>query len=236
MDQAIKFFLTRGWLFLAMGAIAGCTVSPATAPSSRGAAQDDLLRLHQSQANLVRQVEHLQNTLMLLEARFRDQQQVIEQLRQGQLAKKVTPHGERAESAPELAVPEGETAPVVTSLNPTETYLQAFSDYAAGRYSQCIEGFQTFLQYFPANEYAANAQFWLGECYYSQERYGLAVIEFKKVVEEYPQGSKAPEALWKAALAYEQLGQEDQAQDALNLLMERYKDSSAAKKARDRNR
>jgi len=236
MTQTVKFFTQRCWLFLAMGVFAGCTVTPASAPSGRDAMRDDLLRVQQSQQGLARQIEQLQNNMMLLEARFRDQQQIIEQLRRGEMAKKVTSPGERAEPGVEPTMPASGTVPAATTLNPTETYLQAFSDYAAGRYSQCIEGFQTFLQYFPANEYAGNAQYWLGECYYSQQRYSLAAIEFNKVVEEYPRGGKTPEALLKMALALEQMGQEDRAREALAILQERYKDSPAAKKARERTR
>ena len=236
MGRTVKIFTKRGLLLIAIGVFGGCTVTSAPPSASKDGMRDEMIRLQQSQQYLSRQVEQLQNTMMLLEARFRDQQQVIEQLRQGQLAKKVTSPGERAETGAETTVPPIGTAAVPTTLNPTETYLQAFSDYASGRYPQCIEGFQTFLQYFPGNEYAANAQYWLGECYYSQQRYSLAVIEFKKVVDEYPQGAKTPDALWKMALAFEQLGQEDQSREALDLLMERYKDSSAAKKARERTR
>ena len=64
--------------------------------------------------------------------------------------------------------------------SPTELYLKAFADYAAGRYQPAIEGFSAFVDSYPGNDYAGNAQYWLGECYYALQDYQQAVREFEK--------------------------------------------------------
>ena len=61
--------------------------------------------------------------------------------------------------------------------SPTEVYLQAFGDYASGRYQIATHGFETFLQRFPNNSYASNAQFWLSDCHFNQQQYALAIQE-----------------------------------------------------------
>jgi tol-pal system protein YbgF len=127
----------------------------------------------------------------------------------------------------------GESAIIPGS--PTEIYLQAFADYASGRFERAIDGFQTFLRHYPHNDYAGNAQYWLGECYYSRQEYALAVAAFRKTVESYPQGGKTPDALLKMATALQQMNEAGQAQEALRLLRSRYPDSPAARKSLESN-
>ncbi len=116
---------------------------------------------------------------------------------------------------------------------PTEIYLKAFSDYASGRFQEAISGFDSFLRLYPDSDFAGNAQYWLGECFYSLQQYPRAVEAFDKAVKNYPQGHKTPEALLKMAAAQQQMNQQKQAAEALRLLQERYPDSPAAKKARE---
>lgn len=225
----MRAFLTLIPLAMLGLATAGCAV-PApgvdTAPI-----ESKLNRLDGEQQELSQRLERLQDNLTLLEARLQDQQRLIEEMRQGEAAQKVTPAGEKAATLPPAGTlpPPAESA--ATASSPTETYLQAFADYASGRYDQAILGFETFIRQFPNNDYAANAQYWLGECYYSRQDYARAVTEFRKMVETYPQGTRAPDALLKIATALEQMNEPGQAERALQLLRSRYPDSPAAKKS-----
>lgn len=190
-----------------------------------------LSRLDSDQQDLAQRLERLQDNLTLLEARLLDQQKAIELLRLGAAAQKVTPSGEIATSAPTStgsAAPAGSVSP---PGSPTELYLQAFADYASGRFTQAIDGFKAFLRNYPTNDYAGNAQYWLGECYFSRQEYGLAVSNFRKTVEAYPQGGKTPDALLKLATALQQMNEPEQAQEALRQLRSRYPDSRAARKS-----
>jgi tol-pal system protein YbgF len=205
----------------------GCAVNPSS-PGGAGF-ESELARLRQDQRDLARQLERTQDNLLLMEARFQDQQKYLEQLRDAAGTGKVTEDGEMTAS--------GENGDVLTSLapgagSPTDIYLKAFADYAAGRYPQSILGFESFLKTYPNSEYAGNAQFWLGECYYSLQRYPRAIEEFRKVVDLYPQGGKAPEALLKTAAAQLELRQMEQARETLQVLRRLYPDSDAAKKSR----
>ena len=109
--------------------------------------------------------------------------------------------------------------------------MQAFADYASGRFAQAIDGFKAFLRHYPNNDYAGNAQYWLGECYFARQEYGLAVSSFRKTVEAYPQGGKSPDALLKMSTALQLMNEPDQAQAALRLLRSRYPDSRAARQS-----
>ena len=117
--------------------------------------------------------------------------------------------------------------------SPTEVYLQAFGDYASGRYQSAILGFETFLQRFPNNSYASNAQFWLADCYFNQQQYALAIRQFERVLSEYSGAAKNPEALYKIAIANLQLGATDEARQAVDILNQRYPKSKATQKAQE---
>lgn len=115
--------------------------------------------------------------------------------------------------------------------SPTEVYLQAFGDYASGHYQTAILGFETFLQRYPNNSYASNAQFWLGDCYFNQQQYPLAIQGFERVLNDYQSAPKSPDALLKIAIAQLQLGATDEARQAIDTLGRRYPKSTAAQKA-----
>lgn len=206
-------------------ALAGCAV-PSPAPDR--ALQGDVVRLQGEQEALSLRMQRLQDNLLLIEARVQDQQRLIDAMRQGLAAQKVTATGEMTVSAAPAATSPAEG---VAALSPTEIYLQAFADYASGRFAEAIAGFESFLSRYPDSDYAGNAQYWLGECYYSLQQPALAAEAFGKVAAHYPQGGKAAEALLKMALALRQMNQDEQAGQALQLLRERYPDSAAARKS-----
>jgi tol-pal system protein YbgF len=208
------------------GMLAACAPTP-SAPVSRNLTvemrriQSSLDRQEQGLQSLASQVEQLENRLQL-------QAEELEQLRQ-------SPQPSRSSYRP-TSIPQS-VGSVADSAqgegSPTEVYLQAFGDYASGRYQAAIHGFETFLQRFPNNSYASNAQFWLGDCYFNQQQYSLAIMEFERILNEYPNAPKTPDALLKIAIAQLQLGDSDQARQAVNTLNQQYPKSKAAQKAQE---
>jgi tol-pal system protein YbgF len=173
-------------------------------------------------------VQSLSRQIAELESRLQRQTEDLENLRQS--APK-TP----VEYQPGQRVPASgfATAPLSGESSPTEIYLQAFGDYASGRYQAAILGFETFLQRFPNNSYASNAQFWLGDCYFNQQQYIQSVKEFEKVLNNYSNAPKNPDALLKIAIAKLQLGETDAARQAVDNLNRRYPKSPATQKAQE---
>jgi tol-pal system protein YbgF len=72
--------------------------------------------------------------------------------------------------------------------------------------SEAIEAFRAFLKRYPSHEFADNAQYWLGECYYHRKDYSMALREFRRVVEKYSRGNKVPDAMLKLGYCYLALG------------------------------
>lgn len=222
--RRIPLFLT---LPLA-GLLAAC--APATAPGPAGVDPGRVAHLEQAQTDFGQRLQRLQDNLLLLEARVADQQQLLEEIRRGQVAEKGTGAGQITAPAPSGAEPA--TPPVAARPQPaaTDVYLQAFADYAAGRYQRAVDGFSRFLADYGDSDYAGNAQYWLAECYLAMKQYSQAATAFEQTAERYPQSAKAAEALLKLAATQRQLGETERAAETERLLRSRYPQSDAARK------
>ena len=116
--------------------------------------------------------------------------------------------------------------------DPETLYNEAQNLFMAGRLSESAEQFSKFIQHYPKHSLADNAQYWVGETYYSQKDYQKAVIEFQKVADNYPNENKASDALLKVGFSHLELNNRDKALAAFKMVIEKYPSSDAAVKAR----
>lgn len=128
-----------------------------------------------------------------------------------------------------------ETKKTEVAQSPEALYNEAQNLFMAGRLAESIDKFADFILHYPKHTLADNAQYWIGETYYSQKEYQKALAEFKKVVDNYPNENKAPDALLKAAFSYLELNSREKAAEALKLLIERYPSSEAAARAKSKS-
>ncbi|MEW6327882.1 MAG: tol-pal system protein YbgF [Thermodesulfobacteriota bacterium] len=124
-----------------------------------------------------------------------------------------------------------EKTKIKTRKSAKEDYDGAYKLYKENAYRQAIEKFRAFLEEYPDSELAGNARYWLGECYYQQERYEEAILEYEKVVREH-KGPKVPAALLKQGLAFHHLGDTKTARFLMEKLLEEYPKSEQAELAR----
>jgi tol-pal system protein YbgF len=116
-------------------------------------------------------------------------------------------------------------------------YRNALDDYTKGNYDLAIAGFRSYMQNYPRSSLVANAQYWLGESYYSQRNYVQATQEFDAVIRDFPDSPKVPSALFKQGDAYLQLGDTRRATTVLCELItnKKYSKTREAQLARDKN-
>lgn len=131
------------------------------------------------------------------------------------------------------APPVRETVEVAV-LDPREIFRASHEDYVRGRYDLAILGFRDYLEKYPNTDLASSSQYWLGECYLGQRDYAKAVEEFQKLVDVYPQSPKVPSALYKQGLAYLELGRNDKARKALEVVASQFPSSTEARHAAER--
>lgn len=132
--------------------------------------------------------------------------------------------------------PEAAASTVVPDGSPLVLYRTSLDAFNQGRYADAKAGLQKFVASSPAEDYLDNAYFWLGECAYGEGRYDDALGLFQKVVSEYSDGNKVPDALLKVALSYERLQQLDRTKEILAQLAATYPSTDAARRATERMR
>jgi tol-pal system protein YbgF len=103
----------------------------------------------------------------------------------------------------------------------------------AGQTGRARELFTEFLQKFPRDELAANAQYWLGESWYSERKWNDAIAEFQKVLKEYKTSEKVPDALLKIGMSFQAQNDCRNALLFFEELQQGHRSASAAKAARE---
>ncbi|HYG87312.1 MAG TPA: tol-pal system protein YbgF [Azospirillum sp.] len=158
------------------------------------------------------------------------------------------PPAKTAEKAPEKAPAVGqlgstkpseklpEKGPQVAALPPNATpdkqYEHAFELLRTGNYDQAEKEFSTFIAKNKNHALAGSAQYWLGESYYVRNRFGEAAATFGEVIQKYPKGNKAPDALLKLGLSLASLNKKTEACTAYGQLGKLYPDAAPSVKRR----
>ena len=109
-----------------------------------------------------------------------------------------------------------------------EMYSKAKQAFDAGNLDAARDGFQEMLKRYPQSNNADNAQFWIGEIYYQEKWFEKAIVEYQKVIENYPKGNKVKSALLKQGYSFLNIGDKSNARIILKELIKKYPDSSEA--------
>jgi tol-pal system protein YbgF len=120
------------------------------------------------------------------------------------------------------------------TIEPSEAYRQAKSDYDKGNFDLALAGFQNYLAQFPSASQAGNAQYWIGECFYSLKEWGKAIEAFAKVVKNHPKSDKAPGAKLKTGLSYLNEKNPAKAKEYLRRVVKEHPGTNEAEIAKDR--
>ena len=97
-----------------------------------------------------------------------------------------------------------------------------------------IQAFQDYLKYYKDTDRASNAQFYIGECYYSQKDYKRAIEAYDLCSEKYPTGNKAAAAQLKKGFSLLSLEEKTAGVRELRSLIQRFPDSHESELARQR--
>jgi tol-pal system protein YbgF len=111
---------------------------------------------------------------------------------------------------------------------PLRIYRDALEALRAGHHAAALAGFRRFLDHYPVHDYADNAQYWIGECYYDLHQYQAATREFRAVIERYPRGNKVPDAMLKLGFSHLALGQAVEGRQVLDSLVRAFPKHTSA--------
>lgn len=121
-----------------------------------------------------------------------------------------------------------ETPPSAESV-----YKQAQEMLKAGDNRQARDLLTRFLDQYPNHKLSPNARYWIGETYYMEKNYEQAVLEYQKVIKEYPGKEKVSAALLKQAMSFRELGDLKSARFVLRELLDKHPGSEEAPMAKD---
>jgi tol-pal system protein YbgF len=140
----------------------------------------------------------------------------------------VTTPATTPQSAPSAAAPQA----ALLSARIAEDYRNAIMLYGRGRVADARRAFQEVFEADPTGDLADNALFWIGETYFGAADYRNAMRYYARVTNEFSQENKAPDALFKTALAQARTGDLALARKTLNEVIARYPYSTPAASAR----
>src|SRR3954462_15139530 len=115
-------------------------------------------------------------------------------------------------------------------------YNNALRDYNAAKYQLAQQEFADYVKFYGNTDLAGNAQFYIADIEYRQGNYQQAVVEYDKVLEQYPGGNKAAAAQLKKGYALLEIGQKDAGVKELQSLTARCPPAPEAAQAKDRLR
>jgi tol-pal system protein YbgF len=142
--------------------------------------------------------------------------------------------GEPPESTSKEGAPAAPAAPApgTGSESIDKLYVEGYSRFNSGDYDAAEKAFQEFLARSPDSDLADDAQYWIGECFFSRKDYRRSVLEFRKVIDQYPFGNRVPHAFLKIGLSYLALGDRDRAAENLETVVQAFPKSDVATVAR----
>jgi TolA-binding protein len=115
-----------------------------------------------------------------------------------------------------------------------ETLQAGVRDYTAGRYQVAQGEFQDVVHYYPLDDAAGTAQFYLGEIAYQQKDYPTAINDYNAVLEGFSGNAKASAAQLHKGFALIAMDKREEGIHELRSLIQRHPQTPEARAARSK--
>lgn len=113
-------------------------------------------------------------------------------------------------------------------------YDQGLEHFRAGRYAEAVTAFQLFTRNFARSTLVPSAQYWIGNSLYATRDFRGAITAQRQLIAQYPESSKASDALLNIATAQSELGELQAARTTLQEVASKYPNTEAGAKAKQR--
>jgi tol-pal system protein YbgF len=184
------------------------------------------------------QVQALNDSVDELKARMAGLNKAIQDLQaqsQTMAAQQAAQPGAAPGGGPQPAGEQPAGPPAAPQAPPVgDLYQSALRDYNSARYDVAGSEFSDVLRYYPQDNLAGNAQFYLGEIAYRQGNYPAAIKAYDATVEQYSGNPKIPAAQLRKGEALIALNQKEAGIRELRSLIQRYPQTPEAQQARSR--
>ncbi len=139
-------------------------------------------------------------------------------------------------AAAEPPVRQAETAAPAATSTPSASAgdaARAKSLFEQGKYRDAYNIFEQLAQSANTVE-AVEARYMMGECLFALKEFDQAILDYQTIITNYPSSAKAPTAMFRQALAFERLNDQDTAKILYKKLIASYKDSPEASQAQEK--
>lgn len=153
-------------------------------------------------------VQQLQMRIDILETKLTELTEKLERLQGGPKSKPshVTAHPAQGAGTPVLSkTHSGDPEVGFVQDDAVQTYRKAMILYQSQKYPDAVLAFSGFLEKYPDHPWAGAAQFRIGDSYFKQNEYKLAMQELQRVLTSYDRSSHVPETLREMAEAEDKL-------------------------------
>jgi tol-pal system protein YbgF len=123
-------------------------------------------------------------------------------------------------------------APPATAPSADLLYSNGLRDLNGKKYDLATQEFQDYLKYYSTTDLASNAQFYIGELFYFQQKYDQAIDSLSKVIDNYPKSFKIVSAHFYRALALIALGEKTSGVNELRMVVKTYPGTDEEKRAK----
>ena len=113
-------------------------------------------------------------------------------------------------------------------------YEAALNLFKANKVKEAAGAFDAFVKAYPESSLAPNAQYWLGNAYYTLHDCKKSIDAHRVVVNRWPQNPKAPDSLINIATCQQEQGDVKGVKATLETVLIKYPDSPAAATAKKR--
>ena len=115
-----------------------------------------------------------------------------------------------------------------------QSYQSGLRDYNSGKYEVASSEFGDVVRYYPQDDLAGNAQYYMGEIAYRQGKYPQAIKSYDAVLEQFPGNNKAPAAQLRKGESLLAINQKDAGVRELRSLIQRYPMTPEAQEGRSK--
>lgn len=137
-----------------------------------------------------------------------------------------------AEKATAVIVPTVQ-APPEPAKSAEQIYQQALDMIRKeNRFAEGREQLEQFVKTYPQHDLVVNALYWSGEALYGEKKYEMSILQLQDVISKYASHPKAAAAMFKQALAFNALGDPQNAKTTMQKLIEEYPDAEQVKNAK----
>jgi tol-pal system protein YbgF len=145
------------------------------------------------------------------------------------------------------STPPPQTAPVRTATTPSASQPAATvatadtgssmgkgkSLFDQGKFREAYQQFEN-ISASGSEADAVEAKYMMGECLFALQEYDQAILDYQNIITNHPSSGKAPAAMFKQAMAFEKLNDQDTARILYKKLIATYKDSPEAQQAQQK--